>query len=169
MSASISGTVYDAITGLPVGGAEVFAEQLGGPFAATTLTGARGDYWFDPVSVEGFYEDERFQVVNLFDERIANLGQGVQDYPFCGVKELICVVGGDGGVYTCCSWAFHENGYLGNIRERRFQDLWFSPEKIEFFRQHDPRKVCRIPCLYEQRNKFINYVLEREPVHVNFI
>ena len=114
-------------------------------------------------------EEEDFTVYNLFNERIGNLHSLVQDYSFCGTKELLCVIGGDQNVYTCCSLAFNKNGLIGSIKDQSFKELYDSVAKERFYDRHDPRRQCRIPCLYEKRNHFINYALEENPSHINFI
>lgn len=100
-------------------------------------------------------EDDSFTVNALFDERCGNLLARSQDYEYCGVKEVLCVVGGDSNVYSCCSLAFNEDGLVGSIKGRSFRDIWWSPEVVEWFARHDARDVCRVECLYEARNKRI--------------
>ncbi len=102
----------------------------------------------------------RLQVIDLVSERAKNIVAATQDYSFCGVKEVLCVVGGDQRVYTCCSLAFNPKGLIGSIASQSFRDLWWSPETLDFFQGHDACKVCNIPCLYERRNKEILGILE---------
>jgi len=115
------------------------------------------------------FEDENFKVYNLFDERLKNIEIGRQDYRFCGTKELLCVIGGDCNVYTCCSLAFNKKGLIGNLKEQSFKELWDSEEKRKMFRDFDASKICSYMCLYETRNKYINSLLKKDPLHVNFI
>ena len=112
--------------------------------------------------------DDKFRIYNLFDERIANVELGKQDYKFCGTKEMLCVIGGNCDVYTCCSLAFNKRGLIGNLREQRFKELWDSEEKQEFFEKFDASKMCKFMCLYESRNRHINNLLE-PPLHANFL
>jgi MoaA/NifB/PqqE/SkfB family radical SAM enzyme len=113
--------------------------------------------------------DETFKVYNLFDERIDNLRVGKQDYKFCGTKELLCVIGGNCDVYTCCSLAFHKKGKIGNLKEQSFKELWDSERKKKMFERFDASKVCNYMCLYESRNRFINQLLNKNVSHINFI
>lgn len=94
----------------------------------------------------------RLQVNDLVSERAENMDSPTQNYCFCAVKEVLCVVGGDCNVYTCCSLAFNPKGLIGSIKEQSFKDLWWSKETQEFFRGHDASKICNIACLYEKRN-----------------
>ena len=104
--------------------------------------------------------DKNFKVYNLFNERIHNLEIGKQDYKFCGTKELLCVVGGNCDVYTCCSLAFNKKGLIGNLKNKSFKELWNSEEKKRMFKNFDASKICNYMCLYESRNKYINKLLE---------
>lgn len=112
--------------------------------------------------------DEEFKVYDLFDERVGNCKLGRQDYRFCGTKELLCVVGGDCNVYTCCSLAFNKKGLIGNIEKQDFAELWSSAKKEKMFEEFDASQICGYMCLYESRNRFINSLLTK-PQHVNFI
>ena len=145
---------------------------------SSAYTSAGVDYYKRGVVKEASYlankakdelEDKDFTVYNLFDERMMNLHSKVQNYSYCGTKEILCVIGGDENVYTCCSLAFNANGLIGSIKNQSFKELWDSLGKQRFFDRHDPRKQCQVPCLYEQRNKFMLYAMEENPSHINFI
>lgn len=121
------------------------------------------------------YEDDKFKVYNLFDERIQNIEEKGQNYSYCMEKEVVCVIGGDEKVYTCCSWAFHPNGLIGDIKDKRFKDLWFGEDTSKFFKQHDAKTICDIMCLYQLRNEnFLEHrnsglILPETTRHKNFI
>lgn len=114
-------------------------------------------------------EDDSFRVYNRLPERIENMESGSQNYDFCGIKETLCVVGGDCSVFTCCSLAFNKKGLIGNLKDKGFKELWDSAEKQKLFSKFDPRKRCKYHCLYEKHNGFINEVLNGDVPHVNFI
>lgn len=145
---------------------------------SAAYTGKGVNYYKDGAIKEGqkqareaveTLDDDIFTVYNLFDERIQNLEEGVQDYSYCGTKEILCVIGGDMNVYTCCSLAFNPNGLIGSIENRSFKELYDSDMKHKFFDEHKPCNLCKIPCLYETRNKFMLYAIDEEPQHKNFI
>jgi hypothetical protein len=56
-----------------------------------------------------------------------------------------------------------------NLRDMSFKELWYSKKKKDLFKNFNTRKICNCPCLYEQRNRFINKVLFENPLHVNYI
>ena len=101
-----------------------------------------------------------FAVHNLIGERSCNLASPTQDYAFCGMQQIRCVVGGDQNVYRCCSQAFTTRGLLGSIRDQSFREFWGSEETRRRLREHDPRRDCPHECLYEQRNKAILAAIE---------
>jgi len=85
------------------------------------------------------------------------------------MKELVPYIGADLNVYTCCMLAYNDLGYIGSLKGQTFAQLWNSPEKRAFFESHDPRKLCRLPCMFEFKNEFINYCLKKNPRHINYI
>lgn len=102
---------------------------------------------------KALYEDDRFKVYNLFDERIGNMETAKQDYKFCMEKEVVCVIMGDQNVYTCCSLAANKRGLVGSVADQSFRQLWFADKTTSFFKKHNPEYICNVMCLYEQRNK----------------
>ena len=109
-----------------------------------------------------------FQVVDLFDERLNNLrlSSDKQDYDYCGTKDLLCVIEGQGNVYTCCTLTGMKKGLIGSIMDIPFDDLW--KQKAKWREEFDPRKMCRCTCLYEKRNQ-VMLGLRNPPEHINFI
>jgi len=111
---------------------------------------------------------DQFQVVDLFDERINNLrfSANKQDYDYCGIKDLLCVIEGQGNVYTCCTLTGMKQGLIGNIMDMSLDELW--GQKKKWREEFDPRKRCQCTCLYEKRNQVI-LGLRNPPDHINFI
>jgi wyosine [tRNA(Phe)-imidazoG37] synthetase (radical SAM superfamily) len=106
------------------------------------------------------FEDSSFQVNDLFAERVGNLLLGAQDYEYCAAKEVICIVGGDQNVYTCCTLAFNAKGLVGSIADQSFRELWEGEHRYRYYAHHDARIVCDVECLYEKRNKQTLRLLE---------
>ena len=115
------------------------------------------------------FEDQRYTVFNLFNERIWDLFHGVQDYAYCPIKEFVPYVGADQNVYTCCMLAYNELGLIGSIKDQTLEELWNSKAKKTFFLRHDPRIMCRLPCMFQGKNEFINYAINPSARHTNFI
>jgi hypothetical protein len=113
--------------------------------------------------------DDKFTVFNLFGDRVKDLFDGKQDYDFCPIKDLMTYIGADYNVYTCCTLAYNHRGLIGSIKDQSFRDLWLSKEKTAMFAAHNPRQHCQLPCLYKNKNLFINYCTKKNPKHVNYI
>tara|TARA_Y100000294_G_C8557985_1_gene337926 strand:+ start:881 stop:1795 length:915 start_codon:yes stop_codon:yes gene_type:complete len=114
-------------------------------------------------------EDDNFTVFNLFNDRIGDLFYGVQNYDFCPMKELVPFIGADLKVYTCCILAYNDLGYIGSIENQTLEELWHSQEKQEFYKKHSPKVYCQLPCMFEKKNDFINYCINKDAKHINFI
>lgn len=121
-----------------------------------------------------------FQVINLLEERIGNVLKPYQDYPFCGAKEVLCVVGADLNAYYCCTLAFNPLGLIGSFADQTFEQLWTSEVTEANFKAHNPSSDCRMECLYERRNRnILNFLRDHDaaavqegeepPLHVNFV
>jgi len=113
--------------------------------------------------------DENFTVFNLFNDRISDLFEGTQDYTFCPMKNLVPYIGADQIVYTCCTLSYNDLGVVGSIKNQKFSDLWNNEDVITFLKNHSPKKYCRLPCMFEKKNEFINYCTNSKATHTKFI
>lgn len=112
-------------------------------------------------------EDESFRVFNEFNARLDDLKQKSPDYDFCGYQQFVTYIGADLNVYRCCDTAYSERGLLGSIKDQSFATFWNSLEKrrlIDDFDAHD----CG-SCMFNTRNRFINYAIAPSHTHVNFV
>ena len=109
----------------------------------------------------------RFRVFNNFGDRIGDLRQHAPDYSFCGYQHFSTYVGGDLNVYRCCVQAYNPRGLVGSIKGQRFRELWESQAKRDGYAAFDARGCER--CMFNGKNRTINYALAKEPAHVNFV
>lgn len=143
--------------------------------AAFTDEGIRYfDGWFEEAQQEVLrthqdFNSPDFTVFNLFDNRINDLFDGTQDYNYCPMKDLVPYIGADLNVYTCCTLAYNNLGFIDSIKDQKFSDMWFSEKVEKFMRNHSPRKFCRLPCMFEKKNEFINYCTKPDAKHTEFI
>lgn len=108
-----------------------------------------------------------FRVFNNFGERMADLTQHAPDYAFCGYQHFSTYVGADLNVYRCCVQAYNPRGLIGSIAHQRLRDLWLSDAKRQDFAGFDARGCQR--CMFNGKNRTINYALNPAPAHVNFV
>jgi MoaA/NifB/PqqE/SkfB family radical SAM enzyme len=113
--------------------------------------------------------DDNFTVFNLLNDRVRDCFEGVQNYDFCPIKDLLTYIGADYNVYSCCTLAYNSKGYIGSIKNQSFKQVWESQEKIDKFSSHNPLKHCQHPCMYRNKNEFINYCIKKNPKHTNYI
>ena len=109
------------------------------------------------------HADDNFSVVNLFDGVM-----GVQPSdPFCGFQQFVTYLGADLKVYRCCYTAYTGLGEIGDLREQSYAEWFYSQQKKDAIGCFDARS-CAI-CPLEPKNKTINYMLDGDPMHVNFV
>ncbi len=114
-------------------------------------------------------ETDKFTVFNLFNDRVADLFTVKQDYDSCYLKDLVPYIGADLNVYTCCILAYNNMGLIGSIKTLTFEELWqFTGKKI-FYENHNPKKHCQLPCMFREKNNFLNYCVKKDVKHINFI
>jgi MoaA/NifB/PqqE/SkfB family radical SAM enzyme len=113
------------------------------------------------------FETDEFKVFDLFGDRISDLQQHRPDYDFCSYMHLNVYIGGDLNVYTCCVQSYNEHGEMGSLKEQRFGDYWISESKKKKYEKFKASSCER--CMFNNKNRFINYMIEDNPVHVNYI
>lgn len=113
--------------------------------------------------------DDGFTVFNLFNERLGELFSGRQRYPYCHYKDLVPYIGANQVVYSCCVKAYTDHGAMGSIANRRMVDFWSDHLRAKTYGKHDPQGMCQHPCMFEEKNKFINYCVKPRPRHAGFI
>lgn len=97
------------------------------------------------------------KIFNLFNDRIAD---GSPDYEFCGYMHFNTYIGADQKIYTCCNNAYTKYGEIGDLNNNRLRDILSIPMDFN-------AKDCG-RCMFNNKNRFINYVLQDNPEHVNF-
>lgn len=115
-------------------------------------------------------EDEfsgQIQVVNLFGDRISDLEQGRPDYGFCGYQQFNMYIGANLKIYRCCTTSYTRHGEVGDLSGQRLADWFRSSEKAKAYREFDARS-CGV-CQFNDKNRVINYMVSKDPVHVNYV
>jgi MoaA/NifB/PqqE/SkfB family radical SAM enzyme len=113
------------------------------------------------------FETPTFKVFNLFGDRVDDLIQHKPEYDFCSYMHLNTYIGGDLKVYTCCNNAYNLHGEMGSIKDRSFKDFWLSDEKVKNYFNFKASSCER--CMFNNKNRFANYLIEANPKHVNFV
>jgi len=108
-----------------------------------------------------------FKIINQFDSRYSDLVNKNPDYKMCGHQYINTYIGADQNVYRCCALAYNTAGLIGSLKDRSFKELWQSSEKQSNFSNFDARSCER--CPFNDKNKLINYIISKNPTHVNFV
>jgi len=89
------------------------------------------------------------------------------DYKFCGYQQISTWIAADYSVYRCCVTSYDKHGLIGSLKKQSFKELWNSEEKQKKLNNFDARSCTQ--CIYNDKNKAINFLLEKNTEHVNFI
>lgn len=108
-------------------------------------------------------EDETFKVVDFFSARVEDLRQQAPDYKFCGEMQFVTYIGGDQKVYTCCTNAYTPHGEIGDLKKQRFYEWIGNYRRFDF-----NAKGCH-HCQFNDKNRVINFMLDKSPSHIEFV
>lgn len=107
------------------------------------------------------------RIVDLFSRRIDDLDQGSPKHSFCGYQNFTVYIGGDQKVYRCCTTSYTKRGEVGDLKEQTFKEWLTSWEKEEAYSKFDARSCHH--CQFHSANEVINYVVNSESTHVDFV
>jgi len=105
------------------------------------------------------FQDEKFTIYDTYKNDFEKTGLEERPYSRCYIMRIIPVIGADCVIYFCHDKTYNNQGVLGNIKDRRFRELWFSEESAEIFKNFNPKNSCRHHCTYDSRNIFVHEIL----------
>tara|TARA_R110000824_G_scaffold12307_8_gene54063 strand:- start:6591 stop:7685 length:1095 start_codon:yes stop_codon:yes gene_type:complete len=112
------------------------------------------------------FSREDFSVLNRYNDASKNIDER-PDYEFCAYQHINTWIAADYNVYRCCVTSYDDHGLIGSLRNQTFKELWASEEKKKKFDEFDARTCTQ--CIYNEKNKILNYLLFEKPDHKNFI
>lgn len=121
----------------------------------------------DRIEVAKALEDGFFRVVDLFGDRISDLGQHSPDYSFCGYQQFVTYIGANLKVYRCCTTSYTKRGEVGDLSDKSLKEWFHSELKLGVYSGFNAR-TCSV-CQFNGQNRVINYLLEEKPLHVDFV
>lgn len=111
-----------------------------------------------------------FKVFNLTKGRLNTFNAQEVDYKICGYQHFTTVIGADSVVYPCCTLKYLPEASFGNLKEHGFEKIWEGDKRYEWLNSNYLTDVCsKNICWMQEKNKFIGYLIENNPKHVNFI
>ena len=73
-----------------------------------------------------------------------------------------------GGVYICCSLSGKPTGYIGNILEENFYDIWNGTRRQQTLAELDVKR-CPALCVGDNLNEFLENFKKNKVEHKNFL
>jgi radical SAM protein with 4Fe4S-binding SPASM domain len=110
--------------------------------------------------------DDHFHVF-VIEERFDALEGQEKSYSFCYKQEIHPLIGADGNVYPCCLLKYYDRHVLGSILEESFATVWEGPKRRAWLQNLNVDECP--PCWFDKTNDFIEYVLTKNPKHMEFV
>lgn len=110
--------------------------------------------------------DDHFHVFNI-KERFDAIENSEKSYSFCYKQQVHPLLGADGNIYPCCLLKYYPKHDLGSVLNRSFKEVWHGEQRKIWLEELD---VSKCPsCWFDKTNEFIEYMLDENPKHVNFV
>lgn len=111
-----------------------------------------------------------FRIFDLTKGRLDNFVLEGKDYTSCGYQHFTTVIGADCKIYPCCTLKYNQEASFGNLKEQSFEQIWMGESRKKWIKGNYLKEVCsKNICWMEEKNKFIGYLIEENPKHVNFV
>lgn len=115
------------------------------------------------LSGNGFTIIDKF---NNFDDKDSCYEK---KYSYCPFIQCLTVIGADMNVYSCQDKAYTKNGRIGSIKNKGFQELWFSEKTKEKLFNLNPSKECNHHCTQHSKNRILFAYLDVNRAHLEFV
>lgn len=111
----------------------------------------------------------RFRIIDKYEGDFESALIFHRKYKNCYINKIFTVIAADCKVYFCHDKAYVSSGVVGDLREKSFKELWFSPEVIKRYAEFDAEKECCHHCVYDDRNELLNTFFSLDRNQINFI
>lgn len=116
----------------------------------------------------GVAEKENCDSFKVFTvNRLDDYNDPNTDFSKCGYQHFVWAIGYNGTVYPCCIMKYHAGYEIGDLYHQTLLDIVHSDARKKFARDLIVSE-CK-PCYLRNKNKFIEYLLDDQPQHVNFV
>lgn len=113
-------------------------------------------------------ETDTFKIFNLTNGRLQLFNPSM--YSVCGYQHFTTVIGADSNVYPCCTLKYIPETSFGSLKEQNFKGIWHGYRRMKWLSDNHLQETCsKNICWMTEKNKFIDYLLQPNPKHVNFI
>jgi MoaA/NifB/PqqE/SkfB family radical SAM enzyme len=115
-------------------------------------------------------QTEDFKIFDLTKGRLDNFTLKGKEYSSCGYQHFTTVIGADSIIYPCCTLKYIPEASFGSLKEKSFQEIWEGEKRRRWLKKDYLKDVCsKNICWMQEKNKFIGYLIEENPKHVNFV
>ena len=110
-----------------------------------------------------------FSVVDKYSDSLHTSTVFNRQYSKCPTMQIVTSIAANCKVYLCHDKAYMKGNELGNLKEKSFNNIWFSAETKQLFETFNARERCRHHCVWDIRNKIILNYLDIDDEEENFI
>ena len=115
-------------------------------------------------------QTDKFRVFDLTKGRLDNFTTKGKEYDLCGYQHFTTTIGADSMVYPCCTLKYNPEASFGSLKEHSFQEIWEGERRRQWLKKDYLVDICsKNICWMQEKNKFIGYLIQENPKHVNFI
>jgi radical SAM protein with 4Fe4S-binding SPASM domain len=87
----------------------------------------------------------------------------------CFMSPIQVQIDAYGDVYVCCFYQYRFKTHkFGNVLDKSFRDVWFSSEHYKAIQELKIKECNVYDCKLHEYNNFMNEVLTKDPLHINF-
>lgn len=121
--------------------------------------------------VKGFSNlaDDNFKIIDKFDDFVDGNNYYKKKYTWCPFIQCLTVIGADMNVYSCQDKAYTQKGRIGSVRDKSFQELWFSDSAKKRIIGLNPAKDCIHHCTQHTKNLMLLDYLNVNRSHLEFV
>ncbi len=109
-------------------------------------------------------EKDEFRVFS-FEDRLEDLA-GKRFSKFCAFHHF-CAVISPTGMYPCCTLKDMGEFNFGDLNKKSFAEIWWGDKRKKFI--ESIKDGCPFACWMTEKNRIVEYLMEKNPKHVNFI
>ena len=128
------------------------------------------DEWIQIFSDLRTYEDDSFKLI-VDEDKYSKIfsGKTGRKYSACHAQAFKSTsVTALGGVYMCCSLSGKKEGFIGNIKNESFTEIWTGDLRQQALKSLNVKKCPKL-CVGDNLNEFLEKFKNNEPGHVNFL
>jgi len=118
------------------------------------------------INIARDHEDKNFKVFGG-TSRLDFYDKPNTDFTFCGYQHFTYAIGYDCLIYPCCIEKYIKGKEFGDLRKQTLFQIIHSKERQEYLSKFNVTE-CH-SCWFREKNQYIEYQLQDNPIHKNFV